>query len=155
MSTLLSVDLGLRTGLALYGRDGYLIWYRSHNFGSISRLRRGIKNLLDDIPHLSWLVMEGGGPLANVWEHEAIHRQIPVIQISAEDWRTIFLYPREQRSRLRAKHSAGEKARKVIEWSGAPRPKSLRHDTAEAILVGLWGVLKVGWLGKVPPGIYS
>jgi hypothetical protein len=152
---LLAVDLGLRTGLALYGQDGHLIWYRSHNFGSTSRLRRGIKGLLNDIPDLSWLVMEGGGPLADIWEHEATYRQIPVLQISAEDWRKLFLYPREQRNRARAKYSAVEKARKVIEWSGTPRPTSLRHDTAEAILIGLWGVLNVGWLEKVPQRIYS
>lgn len=99
--------------------------------------------------------MEGSGPLADLWEHEAIYRKIPILQISAEDWRRVFLYPREQRSRPRAKYSAGKKARKVIEWSGAPRPTSLRHDTAEAILIGLWGVLNVGWLEKLPQSIYS
>jgi hypothetical protein len=26
----------------------------------------------------------------------------------------------------------------------------LRHDTAEAILIGLWGVLEVGWLERLP-----
>ena len=33
----------------------------------------------------------------------------------------------------------------------APRPKSvLGDDVAEAILIGLWGVLKVGWLKDLP-----
>jgi hypothetical protein len=41
-------------------------------------------------------------------------------------------------------------ARKVIDWSGARRPTSLRHDAAEAILVGLWGGLQVGWLRELP-----
>jgi hypothetical protein len=49
-----------------------------------------------------------------------------------------------------AKRHAGETARKVIEWSKAPRPTSLRHDTAEAIMIGLWGVLHLGWLEKLP-----
>jgi hypothetical protein len=34
------VDLGLRSGLALFGSDGRLRWYRSQNFGSQSRLKR-------------------------------------------------------------------------------------------------------------------
>ena len=155
MRCLLAIDLGLKTGLALYNRNGRLVWYRSQNFGTTSRLKRAVKGLLDSMQNLSWLVMEGGGPLADIWEHEALYRQIPVLRTSAEDWRKLFLYPREQRNRARAKYSAGEKARKVIEWSGAPRPTALRHDTAEAILIGLWGVLNVGWLEKIPRRIYS
>jgi hypothetical protein len=42
-------------------------------------------------------------------------------------------------------------ARRVIDWSAAPRPTSLRHDAAEAILVGFWGALHVGLLAHVPP----
>ena len=38
----------------------------------------------------------------------------------------------------------------MIEWSGAPRPTSLRHDAAEAILIGLWAALEAGWLADVP-----
>jgi hypothetical protein len=41
-------------------------------------------------------------------------------------------------------------ARRVIAWSEARRPTSLRHDAAEAILTGLWGVLEVGWLDSLP-----
>ncbi|MFP2934398.1 hypothetical protein ACLESO_56645, partial [Pyxidicoccus sp. 3LG] len=33
---------------------------------------------------------------------------------------------------------------------GAAKPTSLRHDAAEAVLLGLWGVLEVGWLDRVP-----
>jgi len=38
----------------------------------------------------------------------------------------------------------------VIAWSHKAQPAALRHDTAEAILAGLWGVLEVGWLKKLP-----
>jgi hypothetical protein len=48
---------------------------------------------------------------------------------------------------------AAQLARNVIEWSGARRPTSLRHDAAEAILIGLWGVLSAGWLRALPPAI--
>jgi len=185
MSVLLAVDIGVKTGLALYGQDGRLLWYRSQNFGSTERLRRGIRGVLDTLgatvsaqgfgrpvpyppdtalgatvsaqgaalPHLAWLVLEGGGPLADVWIHAATRRHIPVRQISAEVWRRQFLYAREQRSGIQAKESATDLARRVITWSGARRPTSLRDDAAEAILIGLWGILAVGWLAHLPAAI--
>jgi hypothetical protein len=150
MKTLLAVDLGLKTGLALYSEDGKLIWYRSHNFGTTDRLRRGAHGILREIPGLAALVIEGGGNLAVVWEKEAGQRGILVRRIGSEVWREEFLFPRERRSGPEAKKHAGEIARKIIDWSGATRPASLRHDAAEAILIGLWGVLQVGWLTAVP-----
>lgn len=150
MESLLAVDLGLKTGLVLYGRDGRLRWYRSRNFGSAERLRRAVHGLLAELPELNWLVLEGGGPLADIWEREALRREISVMRISAEDWRRVLLYPRQQRNGPQAKRYAGRLARRVIEWSVAPRPTSLRHDAAEAILIGLWGVLNVGWLKELP-----
>ncbi len=153
ISSLLAVDVGLKTGLALYGQDGRLRWYRSKNFGTAARLRRGVRGVFNDLPDLAWLVLEGSGPIAEIWEREAERRDIPVYQISAEAWRQRLLYPRQQRSGPQAKHSADDMARRVIEWSGAPRPTSLRHDVAEAILIGLWGALEVGWLDCLPAAV--
>lgn len=151
MASLLAVDLGVRTGLALYGQDGRLKWYRSRNFGTVERLRRGVYGLLGDVPDLVWLVLEGGGELAEIWEREALRRSVAVTRINAEVWRQKFLYPREQRSGGDAKRKAGQMARRVILWSGVQKPTSLRHDAAEAILIGLWGVLDAGLLISLPP----
>jgi len=150
MYSLLAVDLGLKTGLALYGDSGKLVWYRSHNFGTTERLRRGVPGILDSIPDLTALVIEGGGNLATVWEKEAERRKITVYRIDAGKWRQLFLFPREQRTGLDSKKHAGEIARRVIEWSGTARPTSLRHDAAEAIMIGLWGILHLGWLNEMP-----
>jgi len=150
MSVLLAVDLGVKTGLALYGDDGRLRWYRSQNFGSVPRLRRGVYRVLNDLPDLAWLILEGGGTLADIWEREAAKRDIPFLRIDAETWRRQFLYPRQHRTGSLAKESADDIARRIISWSGAPNPISLRHDAAEAILTGLWGVLRVGWLPHPP-----
>jgi hypothetical protein len=150
MKLLLAVDLGLRTGLALYGKDGKLIWYRSHNFGTTDRLRRAAHRILNEIPGLSTIVIEGGGNLAVVWEKEARERDVLFFQVGAEAWRELFLFPRERRTGQDAKKHAGELARRIIEWSGAARPTSLRHDAAEAILIGLWGVVRLGWMTVIP-----
>jgi hypothetical protein len=153
MRYLLAVDLGLRTGLALYGEDGKLVWYRSHNFGTTDRLRRGAHGLLEGIPELAAIIVEGGGSLATVWEREAVRRNILLCKVSAEVWRKVFLLSREQRTGAEAKKNADALARKVIEWSAAPRPRTLRHDTAEAILVGLWGIVHLGWVSRLPSGL--
>jgi hypothetical protein len=147
--SLLAVDLGLHTGLALYGPDGRLRRYFSRHFASRPSLRRGAATLLSEFDSVSHLVLEGGGDLAVVWEREAKHRRIELIPIAAEAWREILLLPRERRGN-QAKRTALTLARSVIDWSGAPRPTSLRHDTAEAILIGLWGVMEVGWLDELP-----
>lgn len=149
-SSLLSVDLGLKTGLALFEANGRLVWYRSHNFGTTERLRRAVPGILDAIPRLAAMVIEGGGNLATVWEKEALRRKIALQRIGAQEWRTLFLYSREQRSGVEAKRHAGEAARRVIAWAEASRPISLRHDAAEAIMIGLWGLLHFGWLEELP-----
>jgi hypothetical protein len=150
MCSLLAVDLGLKTGLALFEETGKLVWYRSHNFGTTKRLKLGVPGILDGIPDLFALVIEGGGNLAKVWEKEAERRGIVIYRIGAEEWRQMFLYPREQHSGTESKKHAGELARRIIIWAEASRPTSLRHDAAEAIMIGLWGVLHLGWLGELP-----
>jgi hypothetical protein len=73
--------------------------------------------------------------------------------VSAEEWRSTFLLSRDQRSGEQAKRMADGIARRVVDWSEAPRPTSLRHDAAEAILIGLWGVIDVGWLPALPAAL--
>jgi len=124
--------------------------YHSHHFATPATLRRAVPRLLEDVTEL---VIEGGGALASIWADEASLRGIHVQWVTAEDWRQAFLYPREQRNGELAKRVADDLARRVIGWSGARRPTSLRHDAAEAILIGLWGVLQSGWLPAVPHGL--
>ncbi|RJR17014.1 MAG: hypothetical protein C4581_08840 [Nitrospiraceae bacterium] len=150
MGPLLAIDLGIKTGLALYRPEGKLCWYRSKNFGTATALRRGANSLLNSLPDLALLVVEGSGPLAVIWEREAERRNILYKRISAEQWRHTLLYPREQHTGLQAKHHADDLARRIIKWSGITRASSLRHDTAEAILIGFWAVLEAGWLKELP-----
>ena len=148
---LLAVDLGLRTGLALYGPDGRLCSYRSKHFGTLRQLRRGIGTILAELPVLGWIWAEGGGEIAEAWSKHAEGRGIAFHQIHAGDWRSELMLPRQQRSGVIAKREAGTLARKVIEWSGASRPRGeLRHDAAEAILIGLHGALVIGLIDRLP-----
>ena len=150
MDSLLAVDIGLKTGLALYSKDARLCWYRSKNYGSVARLKRDVHNMLGSMPSLTYIVVEGDRGLAAIWEREALRHNIPARQIQAEQWRQKLLYAREQKSGLKAKRNADYLARKIIKWSGIAGPTSLRHDAAEAIMIGLWSVLELGWLKTVP-----
>jgi hypothetical protein len=153
MASLLAIDLGVRSGFACYGEDGRLRWYRSQNFGDLARLRRAIPGLLAQADDLTRVVLEGGGAIADAWSDRAEARLLRVTRVSAEEWRSLFLLPREQRSGVQAKLVADRLARRVIDWSDAPRPTSLRHDAAEAIMIGLWGVMAAGWLRRLPPEV--
>ena len=147
---LLAVDLGLRTGLAVYGNDGRVLWYRSHHFAGTSQLRRGCQRILDELESTTWLVAEGDRRLFEIWDREARRRHIRTKLVGAETWRRKILLDREQRTSAKAKGAAYKLAHRVIEWSAIRRPTSLRHDTAEAISIGLWAVLDLGWLDRLP-----
>lgn len=147
---LLAVDVGLRTGLALYARDGRLLWVRSRHVGSLPQLRRTAAAMLRELPGLARVVLEGGGPAAEIWQRAATERSLSVVRVSAETWRPHLLLPREQRSGHVAKQHAERLAVQVIRWSGHPSPRRLSDDAAEAVLIGLWGVLDAGWLPEPP-----
>lgn len=150
---LLAVDVGLRLGLAWYAGDGRLTACQSRHVASAGLLRRRAGVLLRSEPGLTHLALEGGGPLAEIWEREAAKVGLPVLQIPAERWRERLLYAREQRHGEDAKRHAQAMARRVLAWSGVSGCTSLRHDAAEAILTGLWAVLELGWLPELPPEV--
>lgn len=106
--------------------------------------------VLRDIDGLSEVVVEGGGTHADPWLREMERRRLRGVRVDAGIWREKLLLPRDRRSGVDAKEQADAVARRIIRWSDAPGPTSLRHDAAEAILIGLWGVLRVGWLDRVP-----
>jgi hypothetical protein len=145
MSTLLAVDIGLRTGLAAYDRTGDLIHYRSQHFGSAGRLARGLRAILEAYPDLTHLVLEGGGHIAALWERRGLKKDIQVSCIAAETWRADLLTPSQRRTGREAKRAALVKAREIIDRSTAKSPTSLTHDAAEAILIGHWAVTCLGW----------
>ena len=147
---LLAIDAGVKTGLALYGRPDKLIWYRSHNMGSVSSLRKAAAHLLHSIEGLKVIVIEGGGPVAEAWKKEAIQPGLEIISTDAGVWRKELLFPREYRDSVTAKHAAIGLAKQIIDKSDAPSANFPTHDAAEAVLIGLWGCKKYGWIQELP-----
>lgn len=137
---LLAVDLGLRLGWAAFGAEGRLVAYGSRHFASRTALRKAVPAILSAFPALDRIVVEGGGDLALPWEREAGRRGLAVVRVPSETWRAALLPARDRRTGREAKLAAGRKAREIIRRSGAKRPTSLRHDAAEAVLIGTWAV---------------
>lgn len=140
---LLAVDAGLRTGLATFDRAGRLVAYRSQHVANRSTLRRALAHLIPDGTEV--LAVEGGGPVALVWEREAERRRLTLLTLHAHVWREALLLPREQRPGSDHKEASLRHARQVIAASPAPAPTSLTHDAAEAILIGVWATRRLGW----------
>jgi predicted TIM-barrel fold metal-dependent hydrolase len=151
---ILAVDLGLRCGWAAFGAAGRLFGYGSRHFGTRAMLRKAVPRILEQFPNLDLLVVEGGGDLFVPWEKEAARRNVTVKQVMGEEWRKTILLPSQRRSGENAKAAADGLAREVIERAGAKRPTSLRHDAAEAILVGAWAAsaLRSPRAGSRPEG---
>lgn len=150
MAQLLAVDLGLRCGLASFSDAGQLLWYRSQHFRNMETLKRGVFRVIQETQDLSYIVMEGDAHLADIWQRQAAKRSVTSIHVAAESWRERLLLPREQRSGRQAKSFAAQFAMDAIRFLDAQRPTSLRHDAAEAICIGVWGLLEVGWLQELP-----
>jgi hypothetical protein len=145
MSSLLAVDAGVRAGLALLDRGGRVQWCRSHNLGTTVRLRKAAARVLFELPRLEFLIVEGGGLAAGIWEHEAAKRNVPCMIVQAQDWRIDFLLPRQRQNGRVAKAAACALAAAILRREGWSSPTTPGHDAAEAALIGLWAAVHLGW----------
>lgn len=145
MNRLLSVDLGVKTGIALLNENGEIEFCRSQNFGTKARLNKAIHALLNDLNGLSYLVIEGGGDLLKVWKKEAERMSVVVIQIQAETWRRELLLLKDIHNSQIAKRKAIVLSSVIIKNQTGANPISLTDDAAEALLAGYWALKEVGW----------
>jgi hypothetical protein len=150
---LVAVDLGLRTGIAVFDGTGAVRSVTSRNLGRRSRLRGAARAVVGEQDRLDVLVVEGDRGLAAAWERQAAPRGARCLQVTPEVWRARLLHPRERRDGRAAKAAADPLARTAIATLGGQRVTSLRHDAAEAVLIGVWGLLEVGWLDTLPPAL--
>jgi hypothetical protein len=113
-------------------------------------LKQALPRILDEAPGLVALFCEGDRHLGSLWTKLAEKRGARCVVTHAERWREVLLAPHERRDGAQAKAHADLRAREVLASSGLKRPTSLRHDAAEAILLGLWGCLELGWVQRSP-----
>jgi hypothetical protein len=141
---LLAVDLGLRTGWAVYDGQGHLIRFESRHFGNRGRLRTGVSRVVRTLPaEIDIVVAEGDAKLGHLWFECREHWETELV--SAETWRQDLLWQRQRRSGAIAKASALELAACIIREDACGWSNRLNDDTAEAILLGYWAVRRRGW----------
>ena len=90
---LLAVDVGLHTGLALFSENAKLLWYRSHHISSPAKLKKVIGKLLRDEPRPTHLLLEGGGPLAELWLCEADKLRCWILKFQLQQRSQSFCFP--------------------------------------------------------------
>lgn len=149
---ILAVDLGVKTGMAVFTPEGRLRWYGSRNYGSKNSLRNDIPRLLQQYGPLRRLVLEGGGALYEVWNKEAQRGQIPVTAFHADYWRELLFGSDYLMHTDKAKDKAVEMAERVINQLGVHRFSNPVHHAAEAILAGLCFLYEEGQV-VFPPEI--
>ena len=143
---LLALDLGLRFGWACYDGDAKLVAYGSHHCASRAKLKNIAWSTLSKLPADSLLYIEGGGELLPVWTREAERRGVETYSLAAELWRADCLLPREQARGSVAKQRAQSLAKPLITQRADRAPTSLRHDTAEATILGWWALYQQEWI---------
>lgn len=146
---LLAVDLGLRTAWALFDQEGHLCRFESRRFGTRTRLKSGVPNVVRTLPRgIDVVVAEGDARLAAIWFDCRSDWDTELVY--AEKWRGALLWQRQRRSGPQAKDAAVQLAALVIRDDACGWATSLNDDTAEAILLGYWAVTERGWRTDPP-----
>ena len=150
---LVAVDLGVRTGIAVFGGDGRLVSVASRNLGRRGRVRQVATAMRRELDRVDALVLEGDRSLAPAWRQAFAPRGTQVVLVEAERWRQELLHPRERRDGRTAKAAARELADVAVRELSGRTVTPLRHDAAEAVLIGVWGLRQLGWLDAWPVGL--
>jgi Icc-related predicted phosphoesterase len=151
---LLAVDLGLRTGTAVFNSSGAVLAVDSWRFKDHDDLDQGLQQLLSshDITHV---VIEGEDrKLFSIWRR-AIERLegVQLARVVADDWRRMLLSRKEMRDARKAKNAAGMIAKQILKGNEELHGKKLSSDASEALLVGCYAVRVLGWDNSTEPAV--
>ena len=171
---LLAVDLGLRTGLALYDGEGKLIRYAQYSkltdaveLGDLAEAwlageeEEGEADTKRPVTHLA---IEGRDvALRDEWAAAALRaakrldcKPARLVDVSPEGWRKALLLPKERKTGLAAKAAARLVARQLVlerGTDGAAHSGRFPTDAAEAVLVGYYAIRRLGWVNAEGPAV--
>ena len=145
-SILLAVDLGMKAGLAWFDSHGRLLRARATHFANRTLLRQALPGIWREFPNVTHVVLEGGGPLAEIWLKSATRMGLTTTQISAEQWRAEVFTPTQRRKGQSAKAAARARAAEIARRDGCLPCQEFPTDAAEAIVFGKWHAQKLGWM---------
>lgn len=144
---LLAVDLGLRTGAALFDHNGKILRVDSCRFIDPAALKEGLIDLIlkSGVTHV---VIEGEDrKLYNIWKKaiEQLPGDVNIARVIADDWRKDFLLKKEQMNALKAKEAASLIAKQFLVGTEYETAK-LSVDAHEAVLIGHYSLRVLGWV---------
>jgi predicted phosphodiesterase len=153
---LLAVDLGLRTGAALFDEDGKLLRLDSCRFVDPEGLEQGLEDLIikSCVTHV---VIEGEDrKLYNIWKNaiEKLPGDVKMARVVADDWRHDFLLKKEQKFAHKAKEAASLIAKQFLAGTDYETVK-LSVDAHEAVLIGHYSLRVLGWADLPPVQRYT
>ena len=160
-TALLSVDLGLRSGFAVYDNEGTLRTAFGRHFVSQSNIEASINEVLVNVTRnysITHYVLEGDNILQKTWR-EAIatftgteHSTVEILTVSPAEWRAQMLMKKEAESGSSAKAAARLIARQIMWRAGLVdeySTQAMDTDVAEAILIGYYATrTKLNWTGE-------
>jgi hypothetical protein len=163
----LAVDLGLKSGVALFGSQGRLLRYEQFHFEKDS-LHDTAKRLLTEWEQdafqygsqgeneqgqkrarVTHIAIEGAdGYMLRAWADAATG--LSILRVTPEEWRAELLLEKERSSGSNAKAASRLVARQVVEDFGVmPRHEGKFHtDVAEAVCLGLYVSSRLGWVDR-------
>lgn len=147
---LLAIDVGFSTGMALYDQSGRLCWCGSKKFENLAQMKRFAASLIGQTPKLDWILSEGDYNLSAIWERSAIKNGVRIQRVSGHVWCQQLLDMPHDDSVQQIDPRAFEFVQKIMHYSKMSRDKKLDKHTIEAALIGLWGVLHMGWINELP-----
>jgi predicted phosphodiesterase len=171
---LVAVDLGLRTGLALYSEEGRLLEYQNAIYTSEDELRVGCLALLaaweakyqqvttdeDDEAisyHISHVALEGADVALKALWRDMIHDHLDdahILLVKPEEWRADLLLSKEKASGEAAKEASRLIARQLVaDYGGRLHEGKFPTDVAEAVLLGYHVSRRLGWLVRKEPSV--
>ena len=177
---LMSVDLGLRTGVSLFDESGRLRRFANFRFESAEELRKMATKLLEEweidankqtdttkdaaLEAKKWKVthiaIEGEDPpLASAWR-QAANGQRSILSVKPEEWRADLLTNEEQLSGESSKAASRRLAQQIVTEYGDFNTRQQDNgsefqqtDMAESVLLGLHVSRRLGWTENRDPAV--
>ena len=164
---LVAVDLGLRTGLALYSDDGRLLEYEQAVFETSEDLQTKCLQLMsgweakyqgldEKSCHITHVAVEGAdASLRHVWRNIVDdHLHCELLLVKPEEWRADLLLNKEKASGETAKEASRLIARQLVaDYGGRIHEGKLSTDVAESILLGYHVSRRLEWIPRKEPGV--
>jgi len=146
LAAILAIDLGLRTGLAVWDDTARLRTWQTIRFRTPRALSAGARTIARDLDDdVVLAVTEGDLDLARPWDRALGARGVRVLHVQAHQWRGDVFADRPGLDGKAAKRAAVTLARRLVRQHAERGAPHLKHDAAEAICLGYWACWREGW----------